>query len=130
MTKDVFCIMTGEHILHVVKKERVEKSLSAWKGSYKDARDVPAEEAIDTSNPVIEQVKELFRKMDCPYTPCVKDGGICVSIVCGDWRHDHKNADYIMETAFGYKASGETVTQRWDEETYSSVHMYAAPASC
>ena len=61
MTKDVFCIMTGEHILHVVKKERVEKSLSAWKGSYKDARAVPAEETVDTSNPVIEQVKELLK---------------------------------------------------------------------
>lgn len=125
--KDIFCIVADGRICHVVKKEYLEESLSAWKETYKDAAAVPAEKVIDTSKPVIGQVQELFRKMECFYEIWEQDGSIYIDIHHGDWKHDHENADYIMETAFGIKVKDETVTEESDEDAYSAIHTYALP---
>ena len=61
-----------------------------------------------------------------PYEIWEKNGNIFIEIEWGDWKHDHRNADYIMETAFGYKVENETVTEEDGSDTYSAVHTYVS----
>ena len=122
--KNVYCVMADERVCHVVRKEHVVSAVDAWKGIYKNARAVPAKDVIDTSKTIVEQVQQLFEKMNCPYEIWEQDGNICISIYWGDWKHDHENADYVMETAFGYRSADETVTEENGSDTYSAVHTY------
>lgn len=123
--RKIYCIVADGRVCHVVEKKYLDDSLSAWRGVYKNAESVPAEEVIDTSKPVLEQVRELFTKMDYHYEIWDEDdGSICIDIRWGDWKHDHENADYIMETAFGLKVTEEAVTEENGEDAYSAIHTY------
>lgn len=127
MKKDVYCIIADGHVRHVAKKEDLDEVLQAWRGMYRDAEAVPMEEAVGTSGPVIDQIRELFEKMEYPYEIYMQGRKVCIEIEQGDWRHDHRNADDIMETAFGFILEDETVINEDEDESdwYGSVHTYA-----
>ena len=127
MKKDVYCIITDGHVCHVAKKEDLDEALMAWRGIYRDAEAVPIEKVVGTPGSVIDQVRELFEKMEYPYEIYTQGRKVCIEIEQGDWRHDHRNADDIMETAFGFILEDEIVTYGDEDENdwYGSVHTYA-----
>ena len=88
-----------------------------------------AEEVVDASAPVADQVWQLFERMGCSYEIWEQDQMIFIEIEHGDWKHDHGNADFIMETVFGLKSVAEEVTEEDDSEdvddNYSAIHTYA-----
>lgn len=126
MKKDIYCIEADGRMLDVAAKDDLGTVLDAWRGTYKGAEAVPAENRVDTSKPVIHQVRELFEKLDLPYEIWRQGRRIYIEIEWGDWRHDHANADQIMETVFGFAVKEVEVTDGDDDEDdwYGAVHTY------
>ncbi len=128
--KQVYCIAGDNRIYDVARKKDVEAAIKVWKSLYGDVKAVPIRKMIISSGQVSQQAQELFNRMGLPYE--VWDGlpsgteavPVCIGITWGDWRHDHANADHIMETAFGFKVIDETVTEEDGSDTYSAVHTY------
>ncbi len=121
----VFCIMEGQDVCSVVREEDVSQAIDAWSDIYKDLKVVPIKDVIDTSKTIERQAQQLFGRMRCPYEIWEEDGKIRIEIEWGDWKHDHGNADFVMETAFGFDDVEETVTEEDGSDCYSSIHTYA-----
>ena len=52
------------------------------------------------------------------------DGTIRLEIHNGDWKHSHLYADEILGE-LGYAKDGESVTESFGEDFYSSIHSYS-----
>jgi hypothetical protein len=52
------------------------------------------------------------------------EGGLCVSVSWGDWKHDHLYLNHIMEE-IGYSCDDEIVTEENGDDCYSSEHYFS-----
>lgn len=48
---------------------------------------------------------------------------ICINIEWGDWKHDHRYMDYIMQQN-GYVKFEEELTREDGSDCYDSIHYY------
>lgn len=48
---------------------------------------------------------------------------ILVEIIWGDWKHEHRRADWLMEQN-GFKLVRQWVTESDGSDCYSAVHEY------
>lgn len=46
-----------------------------------------------------------------------------IEINDGDWKHDHFRCQYLM-TKLGYKQLDVMVTEEFDSDCYSAIHIY------
>lgn len=51
------------------------------------------------------------------------DNQVAVNIEWGDWKHDHKYADYLMSKK-NYMVVEEHITEEDGSDCYSAIHYY------
>lgn len=73
---------------------------------------------------VSEICKYLFSKGASFEEVFEVEGGICISVSWGDWKHDHLYLNHIMKE-IGYSCDDEIVTEEDGSDCYSAEHYFS-----
>ena len=72
-----------------------------------------------------EKVRELFKENKLPYEWSVFDGEVYVSVNWGDWKHDHRYLEYVMEQN-NFKCVSSLVTEEDGSDCYSADYTFVS----
>lgn len=94
----------------------------------KNSRLVTPEEIGITDDMSLEEQMERLLTLATNVSEVYRNGNrINVSVEWGDWKHDHRFADHLVEVAFGeqIKSKSEVMTEEHDGgDVYSADHIY------
>ena len=74
----------------------------------------------------LDAIKKEFNDNYCGLTPEItnfESNVIKIEIEWGDWKHEHRYADYIMEK-YSFSKIYEQITEEDGSDCYSSIHYY------
>ena len=71
-----------------------------------------------------KDIQRIFEENEMWYDCDVNlDGSVEISVVWGDWKHDHLCLNYVMREN-GYILIDEKVTEEDGSDAYSAVHTF------
>ena len=71
----------------------------------------------------VQELQKYLRENEVFAEVSEENNEIVVSISWGDWKHDHKRADYLMAKK-NYMVTREEITEEDGSDCYSSDHYY------
>lgn len=116
------------HVYNAYPTETAEEQFEETKKFYPEGCRLATPEEIGISNDMsLEEQFDRLLTLATNTTDVYREGNkINVAIEYGDWKHDHRFADQLVEVAFGEQIKGkdEIVTEQDGSDTYSAEHIY------
>ena len=131
MNKNMNTIWAHGHLCDVFHKNETDKKLKSWKNlsGYKNVELKPLTDVIKSPDTDIEaQCRELINASGIAANVWSDDPKyIYIDIDMGDWKHDHRFCDGLMEKVFNLRPEAVNITNDTENDCYGAIHIYKIP---
>ena len=116
-----------DHIISVGDEEQILKA----KEFHNNIGDIPnleirdLSEFVNSNDPLDKQLDDLATAMRVSYDEVyMENGKLCIHIIWGDWKHDHRWMDTTVQEVFKVKRIEKQTTEENGGDAYSAIHKY------